>query len=87
MKRIIVLVAGIVFLSAGNFAEARENKPEEGLDQVPSMSGKTEVMEELGLIEHLNPSQQALPKKSATAKKTAPQKARVNHLANIAEGQ
>lgn len=84
MKRILVSVSLLVFLSGMNSVEARGNHKDEGLDQVPSMSGKIEIMEELGLIEHPSPFQQAAAKKKESpAKKAAHKKVRMNHLADI----
>lgn len=83
MKRNIVFVAVVVFLSGASFAEARGGHRDEGLDQVPSMSGKIEIMEELGLIEHPSPFQNVPAKKPSNSKKAVNKKVRMGHLADI----
>ncbi|HEY8271835.1 MAG TPA: hypothetical protein VIG33_13170 [Pseudobdellovibrionaceae bacterium] len=83
MKRNRVLVAAVVFLSSMSFAEAGGSRQDDSLDQVPSMSGKIEIMEELGLIEHPSPFQQISPRKTSNSKKAVRQKVRMGHLADI----
>jgi hypothetical protein len=68
-----------IFISGPSFAESREDQ----MDQIPSMSGKLEIMEQLGLIEHESPSQHIRPAKGQNAKKGTHQKVRVNQLADI----
>jgi len=75
--RIIVLVLIAFLVTTLSFAEDR-------LDQVPSMSGKIEVMDQLGLVSHDVPAERIpIPPKSPKNHKVAPDKLRIHYLADI----
>lgn len=79
MKRIVVFIVFVVlaiFIDSSAFAK-------EDLDQVPGMSGKIEIMDQLGLIEHENPAPRLHFKKSQKTQKQAPAKVRMNNLAGM----
>jgi len=76
MKRIVVVIVIALFLGGPSLAEDR-------LDQVPSMSGKIEIMEQLGLIDHEVPVRITHAKKTHKSQKLVPEKIRMNRLADI----
>jgi len=68
MKQIVVFLTIMLFVETPSFAESAE-------DKVPSMSGKLEIMEELGLVDHVDPIQWHRLKKNREMKKESTQKA------------
>lgn len=75
--RIVTLIVIAIFITGVSFADDR-------LDSIPSMSGKVEVMDQLGLTEPANSTEQVrIPKRAKVQQKVAPEKVSIRHLADI----
>ncbi|MBS1972449.1 MAG: hypothetical protein JSU04_19240 [Bdellovibrionales bacterium] len=75
--RIVTLVVIALLITGISFADDR-------LDQVPAMSGKVEIMDQLGLIQHADPTARVMiPPRKKTQKAAPPVQVRIHHLADI----
>lgn len=75
--KIITLILIALFITGVSFADDR-------LERIPSMSGKVEVMDELGLVEHDNTSKQVLiPKAAKKSEQRSSEKLQIRNLADI----
>jgi hypothetical protein len=74
--RVITLILIALFITGVSFAEDR-------LDKVPSMSGEIEIMEQLGLSNHKDPTKQVLIPKDTRSQRVSPDTVRIHHLADI----
>lgn len=74
--RIVTLILIALLITGVSFADDR-------LESIPSMSGKVEVMDELGLVEHDTTTKQILIPKAPKNQKLAPEKVQIRNLADI----
>ncbi len=75
--RVVILVAIALFITGISFADDR-------LDQVPAMSGRVEIMDQLGLIQHADPVARVVIPPTKKIQKAAPSvPVRFHHLTDI----